>query len=110
MILTIETLTEVVADKVLPCTRCNGSGCLPEYRRIQGGVCFKCEGSGLSNRTKKVKTEKIETATVNAEIMQESETFENMLARRQAKQERFEARATALQAGEIDVFEFMWSD
>lgn len=26
------------------CTRCSGAGFLPEYRHVQGGVCFKCMG------------------------------------------------------------------
>jgi hypothetical protein len=26
------------------CDRCNGSGYLPEFRHVQGGVCFKCKG------------------------------------------------------------------
>lgn len=27
-----------------PCSRCNGAGVFPEYRRIQNGVCFRCNG------------------------------------------------------------------
>lgn len=26
------------------CDRCNGYGYLPEYRHVQNGVCFKCQG------------------------------------------------------------------
>ena len=28
------------------CTKCNGTGKLLEYSRIQGGTCFRCEGRG----------------------------------------------------------------
>jgi|GEM_PF-3064023 len=30
------------------CTRCGGSGYLPEYNHVEGGVCFACGGSGRS--------------------------------------------------------------
>jgi hypothetical protein len=28
------------------CTRCNGTGYLPQFKHIEGGVCFKCRGAG----------------------------------------------------------------
>ena len=27
-----------------PCTRCCGTGYFPEYKHIQGGICFRCQG------------------------------------------------------------------
>ena len=27
------------------CTKCSGAGFLPEYRHVQGGICFKCMGN-----------------------------------------------------------------
>jgi|GEM_PF-3079553 len=30
-----------------PCGRCGGSGYLPQYRHVEGGVCFRCRGSGI---------------------------------------------------------------
>ena len=27
-----------------PCSRCNGTGYFPEYKNIQGGICFRCQG------------------------------------------------------------------
>lgn len=27
-----------------PCTRCNGMGYFPEYKKVQGGICFRCRG------------------------------------------------------------------
>lgn len=29
------------------CDRCGGSGYLPQYQHVQGGVCFKCQGEGV---------------------------------------------------------------
>jgi hypothetical protein len=29
-----------------PCVRCRGLGHLPQYRHVQGGVCFRCWGAG----------------------------------------------------------------
>jgi hypothetical protein len=29
-----------------PCDRCGGSGHLPQYNHVSGGVCFKCNGVG----------------------------------------------------------------
>ena len=28
-----------------PCYRCNGAGVLPEFKHVQNGVCFRCNGS-----------------------------------------------------------------
>jgi len=28
------------------CFKCNGTGYIPEYHHIQGGICFSCWGSG----------------------------------------------------------------
>ena len=29
------------------CMRCGGTGYLPEYNHVEGGVCFSCDGSGM---------------------------------------------------------------
>lgn len=31
--------------KYSPCIRCNGAGWFPEYRNIEGGICFRCRGA-----------------------------------------------------------------
>lgn len=28
-----------------PCNRCNGAGWFPEYKHVQSGICFRCEGA-----------------------------------------------------------------
>lgn len=28
-----------------PCSRCGGAGWFPEYKHVQGGVCFRCHGA-----------------------------------------------------------------
>jgi len=33
-----------------PCSRCNGSGRLPQFANVLAGVCFKCHGSGKQVR------------------------------------------------------------
>ena len=33
---------------VEPCRRCNGRGSLPHYGHVLRGVCFRCNGSGLT--------------------------------------------------------------
>ncbi len=30
--------------KYVPCNRCNGAGVFPEYKHIENGVCFRCNG------------------------------------------------------------------
>jgi hypothetical protein len=32
------------------CDRCAGKGHLPQYRKIQNGICFKCQGFGYNSR------------------------------------------------------------
>ena len=29
-----------------PCSRCGGTGNIPHYNHVQGGICFKCWGAG----------------------------------------------------------------
>ena len=35
-------MTEV---KLTPCLRCGGTGYFPEYKNVQNGICFRCNGS-----------------------------------------------------------------
>ncbi len=35
--------------KEMSCSRCGGSGNLPQYNHVSGGVCFLCGGSGAIN-------------------------------------------------------------
>ena len=32
------------------CDRCSGKGYIPEYKKIQNGICFKCKGYGYNRR------------------------------------------------------------
>lgn len=36
---------DLVDRKMTPCLRCRGAGFFPEYRHIQAGTCFRCNGS-----------------------------------------------------------------
>lgn len=46
--------------RMVPCTRCNGSGYIKAYSHVMGGVCFKCGGSGKQaaprGRSRTIKT------------------------------------------------------
>lgn len=37
---------EAALRKLDECGRCGGSGYLDQFRRISGGVCFGCDGTG----------------------------------------------------------------
>lgn len=32
-----------------PCSRCNGAGYFPQYKKVNNGRCFKCEGARYSD-------------------------------------------------------------
>ncbi len=32
------------------CDRCGGSGNIKDYKHIQGGICFKCNGNWYTNK------------------------------------------------------------
>jgi hypothetical protein len=32
------------------CSRCGGEGEIPQFRHVEGGICFKCRGSGKEAR------------------------------------------------------------
>lgn len=36
-------------DELVSCNRCNGTGFIPEYSHVQGGVCFECHGNRFKN-------------------------------------------------------------
>jgi hypothetical protein len=36
-------------SKLCSCGRCGGTGVINHYRRVNGGVCFKCNGLGYLN-------------------------------------------------------------
>ncbi|MHA8088010.1 hypothetical protein [Aquirufa sp. Wall-65K1] len=36
---------EYVILEYHPCKRCNGAGVFPEYKHVQSGTCFRCNGS-----------------------------------------------------------------
>jgi hypothetical protein len=38
-----------------PCSRCGGSGWIRRYTHVQGGVCFRCRGSGVDPEATKTK-------------------------------------------------------
>ena len=31
--------------EIIVCNRCGGRGELPQYRHVEGGICFKCRGN-----------------------------------------------------------------
>ena len=36
---------DLVEVHLTPCSRCGGAGWFPEYKHVQGGVCFRCHGA-----------------------------------------------------------------
>ena len=36
-----------IPDHKEECTRCFGTGRIPNYAHIEGGICFRCKGTGL---------------------------------------------------------------
>lgn len=41
------------ASKTIDCSRCGGTGRLPQFSNVIGGTCFKCHGSGRSASSKR---------------------------------------------------------
>lgn len=35
----------LVKVQLTPCCRCGGAGWFPEYKHVQGGICFRCHGA-----------------------------------------------------------------
>lgn len=33
-----------------PCPRCGGGGYFPQYKHVDGGRCFRCNGTGFIER------------------------------------------------------------
>ncbi len=54
---TAAAITPTKFDSVFDCPRCDGKGCIPEFRHIAGGRCFLCAGNKTINM--KVKTVKV---------------------------------------------------
>lgn len=43
----------VLVAELVTCQRCGGSGYLDQFKHIQRGVCFRCDGTGKSEPIKK---------------------------------------------------------
>lgn len=39
--------TKIECGTAIPCSRCNGSGYLPQYQHVEDGICFQCWGEGV---------------------------------------------------------------
>ena len=41
-------LIEAHGSKIVvnPCTRCGGTGTLDQFKTLNGGICYKCNGTG----------------------------------------------------------------
>lgn len=89
MLLEITEFTTTVTETALKCPKCNGTGYLQQHRRIQSGVCFKCDGKGTGTKTKTTETQKETTYTTKAYILEDSDTFEAMFERHQKAKENF---------------------
>ena len=50
---------QLLPMKFTPCSRCNGRGYFPEYKNIQGGICFRCQGQRYEELIDNNKTIKI---------------------------------------------------
>lgn len=47
VIFTYDSESMKMKYETAPCTRCNSTGYLDEYRHFKGGVCFACGGRGI---------------------------------------------------------------
>lgn len=45
----LDSVREVI---MLPCSRCEGAGIMKQYMHVNNGECFKCGGSGRSQKRK----------------------------------------------------------
>jgi hypothetical protein len=45
-------------EELIPCNRCNGTGFIPEYSHVQGGICFECHGNRFKNSLYTIKSNK----------------------------------------------------
>jgi len=49
-------------SKLIPCSKCGGTGIRREYAHVDNGLCYKCDGSGKVNATKKQYEEYLKNA------------------------------------------------
>lgn len=50
-LLAVLCVLESLAQEVLPCEYCNGSGEAPYERDEESAPCYWCHGSGISNKS-----------------------------------------------------------
>lgn len=91
MLLEISQFTETITEVFLPCNKCQGKGVLPQHRRIQGGVCFKCDGQGTSNKTRTIVKETEQTYVTEVQIMDENDSFDSIFEAYQNKKAKIES-------------------
>ena len=50
------------------CPKCGGTGYIPGYEHVEGGVCFRCGGSGRSSRSVIVRTYEYNQKLISARL------------------------------------------
>ncbi len=85
MLLYVTDFQETVVEAPVKCAKCNGKGVLQEYKRIKNGVCFRCDGSGLSSKIETKTITKEITTPVTVRFLEDDQSFEDLLAQRESE-------------------------
>lgn len=90
------TISETHAQEV--CGRCGGQGRIPSYGHVEGGICFKCNGSPLGAiadiASLKEKAERLRIAQEKREAKRMAE-WEKKEAERKAREAKWQAEKDA---------------
>jgi DnaJ-class molecular chaperone len=84
---------ETVVTTDSTCRKCNGLGKIKSFKPLpDGGVCYRCNGLGVCGKDYRIITKEVPTmSALKVEFLEDGDTFEDMLAKRQAEKDHVKA-------------------
>jgi hypothetical protein len=70
----------IITDQYyIKCTRCNGTGYLPQFKHVEDGICFLCHGNVLSRTIFSDRLKAIKFNREKYDIKREKDSLENFM-------------------------------
>ena len=69
----------ITSHSYLKCPRCNGTGYLPQYKHVEDGICFLCDGNVLSGTIFSDRLKAIKYNKEKYDIKGEKDSLENFM-------------------------------
>ena len=88
----ISSFEEVVKSEAT-CRKCGGLGYIQSFKALpDGGICYRCDGLGVSGKDRVTTVETVETRKPLAvTFLEDGQSFEDLFAKRQSESAKVKA-------------------